>query len=64
MSTEQPVTRRPEMRGQWPGGWREEDSGQLGFPIRGAGDGTWACEPCRKGLLHTLAEHELLTGEK
>jgi hypothetical protein len=46
-----------EMRGQWPGGWREEEGGQLALAIRGAGDGAWACPLCRNGQLHTAAEH-------
>jgi hypothetical protein len=46
-----------EMRGQWSGGWRQEDSGQLGLAIRGAG-GLWACPLCQGGQLHTKTEHQ------
>jgi len=47
-----------EMHGQWPGGWREETGGQLALAIRGTGEGTWACQWCRTGQLHTEAEHQ------
>jgi hypothetical protein len=46
-----------DMRGQWPGGWREEESGQLALAIRGACAGVWACVLCQGGQLHTAAEH-------
>lgn len=46
-----------EYRGQWPGGWQENEDGQLALAIRGSGAGRWACVLCRNGQLHTQAEH-------
>jgi hypothetical protein len=54
---------QPEYRGQWPGGWREDDHGHLMFAIRTSGSyrgeeaPVWACPLCRTAQLHTLAEH-------
>ncbi len=52
------MNQQPEMHGQWPGGWREDDGGQLALAIRGTGPGEWACPLCRTGQLHTEAEHQ------
>jgi hypothetical protein len=60
-----------EMRGQWPGGWKENPTtGHLMLAIRESGHHqgeeapVWACHLCQHGSLHTLQEHRLLTGEK
>jgi hypothetical protein len=50
----------PERRGDRPGGWREDEHGNLAFMLRNSEEEpAWACLLCRRGLLHTLAEHEL-----
>jgi hypothetical protein len=44
----------------WPGGWREDEHGNLAYMLRnGEEEPAWACLLCRRGLLHTLDEHEL-----
>jgi hypothetical protein len=43
----------------WPGGWREDEHGNLAYMLRnGEEEPAWACPLCRRGLLHTLAEHD------
>jgi hypothetical protein len=45
----------------WPGGWATDQHGELAFVIRDSQElPLWACPLCRGGLLHTLAEHDLL----
>lgn len=55
--------REDEYRGQWPGGWAEDEQGQLRFAIRdGAEEPVWACVLCRRAQLHTLPEHKKIIG--
>jgi hypothetical protein len=62
------IVREDEYRGQWPGGWKEDEHGHLMFDIRESGyhkgeeAPVWACVLCQKAQLHTLPEHEKIVG--